>query len=111
MLNNHSSNNIVNYKNIVRAINKNEKSITIHPGIKNPTLGLMSIFYSIATYKNHEVYIHGFDRISKKIKNRKYMSHYYEDRLNLNAKHAVRRETSTIRKLISNDFIKRFIPE
>lgn len=109
LLNNYNASNIIHYKNIVREINKNEKFITMHPGIRNPTLGLMSIFYCVTMYENYEVYIHGFDRISKTITNRKYMSHYYQDKPNFNTKHAVKRETSTIRRLINNDFIKRFI--
>ena len=70
----------------------------------------MAIFYALGNYGNtHKIYIYGYDRIVKKIKDRKYMKHYYEDTKNSNHKHAVRRETNTIRKLISHDFITRII--
>jgi CRISPR/Cas system-associated protein endoribonuclease Cas2 len=109
LLNNYLNNNIINYNKIIRSVEVNNKKISMPSCVKNPTLGLLAIFYAIEKYKDYHIYIHGFDRIVKQITGRRYMNHYYESGPNLNFKHAVRRETSVIRKLISNDFIKKFI--
>jgi hypothetical protein len=109
LLNNYLTQNIINYNKIIGSTEVNNKKISIPSCIKNPTLGLLAIFYAIENYKDYHIYIHGFDRIVKKITVRRYMNHYYESQPNINFKHAVRRETRVIRELINNDFINRFI--
>ena len=109
--NNYILNNIIYYRKIYRNIAKNNIVVSIPPRIKNPTLGLMSIFYALNEYQDYKIYIHGFDRIVKKITRRRYMDHYYSSKPNINYKHAVSIETSTIKKLLNHDFITRFIPE
>jgi len=107
--NNHNIDNIIYYKKIYRQASKENKIITMPNRIQNPTLGLMAIFYCLNKYKDYKIFIYGFDRIVKKIKNRRYMPHYYSKAKNFNTKHAVRIETDIIRKLIHNDFITRLI--
>jgi len=110
ILNHYKKDNIIQYSRIIRGAKRKDTTINIPGCIKNPTLGLMAIFYALGNYGNtHKIYIYGYDRIVKKIKDRKYMKHYYEDTKNSNHKHAVRRETDTIRKLISHDFITKII--
>jgi hypothetical protein len=109
LLNNYLKNNIINYKKIIRSVEVNNKQISIPSYIKNPSLGLLAIFYAMEKYRDYHIFIHGFDRIVKNIISRRYMNHYYENEPNINFKHAVRRETRVIRELINNDFIKRFI--
>jgi hypothetical protein len=109
LLNNYLNNNIINYKKIIRSIEIGNKKISIPSYINNPTLGLLAIFYAMEKYRDYHIFIHGFDRIAKNIKGRRYMNHYYENEPNINFKHAVRRETTIIRELINNDFINRFI--
>jgi hypothetical protein len=109
ILNHYSTSNIIHYKNIFRSIQINDKKVIIPDNIRNPTLGLMSVFYCLNKYKNYNIYIHGFDRIDKKIKNKKYMSHYYETFDNLNTKHNLTTETNTLKKLIKYEIIKKYI--
>lgn len=109
LLQKYKQKNIIHYRKIFRSVSVNNHKVIIPTNIRNPTLGLMSIFYCLNTYKDYDIYICGFDRLYKKIKNKKYMSHYYENFNNLNVKHNMNTETNTIKRLIQYGIIKKYI--